>query len=219
MENRTFFEKRFIKSLVTKYWEEGYEVTEAPQPEQLPDFLSGYHPDLLLCKLGRSVVVRVKDRAALADNSWSDMAKAVRAEPGWNFELAIFETGKQIDAPEEAIPFGRETISHVVAEAEQLLSNGLAEAALLRIWSAAEAAVRSLTEEEGWLTDRPIATSILSMAVQIGGISIDEHKLMLYALPLRNAIAHGLTPPVFDDALVDALIGLAKRLLELLPLD
>ena len=40
MENRTFFEKRFIKSLVTKYWEEGYEVTEAPQPEQLPDFLS-----------------------------------------------------------------------------------------------------------------------------------------------------------------------------------
>ena len=214
MENRTLFEKRFIKSLVTKYWEEGYEVIEDPQPEQLPDFLSGHHPDLLLCKPGRSVVVRVKDRAALVDKSWSTMANAIRAEPGWNFELALFDSGKQIDAPEEAIPFGRETISRVVAEAEQLLGNGLAEAALLRIWSATEAAVRSLTEEEGWLTDRPIATSILSMAVQIGALYGDDYKLMLYALPLRNAIAHGLTPPGFDDALVDALIGLAKRMLE-----
>jgi hypothetical protein len=147
------------------------------------------------------------------------MVKAVRAEPGWNFELALFDTGKQIDAPEEAIPFGRETISRVVAEAEKLLGNGFAEAALLRIWSAAEAAVRSLTEDEGWLTDRPIATTILSMAVQIGALYGDDYKLMLHALPLRNAIAHGLTPPSFDDALVDALIGLAKRMLEELPLD
>lgn len=57
------------------------------------------------------------------------------------------------------------------------------------------------------------------MAVQIGALYGDDYKLMLYALPLRNAIAHGLTPPSFDDALVDALIGLSKRMLEELPPD
>ena len=219
METRPILERRLILSLVSKYSSEGYDVIEAPSQEQLPDFLAGYHPDLLLSKAGKLVVVEVKSRASLAkEPQINKMAWAVRAEPGWEFELAVVNTGEQIDAPEDARPFATEDIWRVVAEAESLLTDGFAEAALLRAWSGVEAIVRLLTEEEDWLTDRPTSENILGQAVHVGAISRTDYWFLHHALRHRNAYAHGLATPDFDASLVDALIGMTKRLLRSAPL-
>ena len=95
MDTRTALDRRLILFLAEKYDEEGYEVIVESSPERLPEFLSGYKPDLVLHKKWRPVIVEVKTREALAENPQVDeTARLVREQPGWDFELAVVETGK-----------------------------------------------------------------------------------------------------------------------------
>ena len=43
-------ERQRTRAIAGEYRSKGYEVIEEPTQEQLPDFLSGYHPDLLVRK-------------------------------------------------------------------------------------------------------------------------------------------------------------------------
>ena len=218
METRTLIEQRLIKFLVTRYSDEGFKVIEEPSPEQLPDFLAGCRPDLLLQKPGRSVAVKVTTRASLdQEPGIYQMARLVREKPGWDFEIAVVNSREQFEASEDALPLTKEDTWEVIAESERLLLAGFPEAALMRAWGAAEAIVRLLVEEAGWLTDRPTSRSILTDGVHYGEISHDDYVFLHHALRQCNAIAHGMTPPSFDDGLVDALIGTTKRLLEMPP--
>lgn len=48
MEAITSLERQHARAIAEEYRSRGYEVIEEPSPEQLPDFLSGYRPDLLI---------------------------------------------------------------------------------------------------------------------------------------------------------------------------
>jgi REase_AHJR-like protein len=50
MEAVTSPERQRARALAEEYRSRGYEVIDEPSPAQLPDFLSGYHPDLLVRK-------------------------------------------------------------------------------------------------------------------------------------------------------------------------
>ena len=215
METTLALEKQHAHKVAEEYRRRGYDVIEEPSQDQLPTFLSGYHPDMLLRKADEkeAVVVEVKSRKSLAkEPQISKLAGLLRSKPGWRFELVLVDIGEQLEALEDALPFTREDIARGVAEADGLLASGFAEAALLRAWSVAEPTVRLLAERDGLTTGRSKPLHLIKQAVVYGVVSRTDYNLLFRALKHRNALAHGFVQPDFDPALAGKLIDTTKRL-------
>ena len=215
MEATISLERQRARVLAEEYRRRGYEVIETPSQEQLPDFLSGYHPDLLIRKGEEAIVVEVKSRASLAQDPYiRELARLLHTKPNWNFELVVVSEGEQWRDPKGARPFAREDILGSIEAAEQLLEAGFSEAALLLAWSAVEAAVRLLTEEEHIMLDRLTPLYILKQALMNGVISRDEYRVLTKIMEYRNALIHGFKPSNFEPTHVTALTSTTKRLLQ-----
>jgi uncharacterized protein YutE (UPF0331/DUF86 family) len=214
MEAVTSPERQRARAIAEEYRSRGYEVIEEPSPAQLPDFLSGYRPDLLVRKGDEAIVVEVKSRSSLAkDAQIRDLAQLLQTKPHWNFELVVVGEGERISAPEGARPFERADILRGIEAAERLLESGFSEAALLLAWSTAEATVRLLIEEEGIVLDHLNPLYILKQAVMNGVIARDDYNFLTNVIKYRNALVHGFKTLDFDPALVSELISRTKRLL------
>ena len=215
MDDTNALERQRARAIAEEYRDRSYEVIEEPSPEQLPAFLSGYRPDLLLRKGDESILVEVKTRATLAkDPHVRELAELLQKEPGWRFELVVIPEGGKLSVPEGARPFAREDVIQSAVMAESLLDEGFSEAGLLLAWSALEAAVRILTEDERVLLDRHDPHYVVNQALADGVISRDEYNLLTNAMKYRNALVHGFTITDFDSTLVKDLIGTIKRLLQ-----
>jgi Holliday junction resolvase len=204
-----------VHELAEEYRSKGYDVVEEPAPTQLPDFLAGYHPDLLLRKGDKAVVVEVKSQSTLAKNSQiRDLARVLHAKPGWNFELVLVREEERMATPEKSRSFEKEDIVHSLETAEKLLAAESAEAALLLTWAAVEALIRLLTEQEGITLDRLSPDYLLKQALTNGIIARDDYRALLYILKFRNAVAHGFKTPDFTPAIANDLLSTARRLLQ-----
>ena len=215
MEETIALEKQRAHAIAEQYRSTGYEVIEEPSPEQLPDFLSGYQPDVLIRKGTEAIVVEVKTRSSLSkDPQVRALAQVLQGEPGWRFELVMVAEGESPSVPEGGRQFDRKDIEQRVLEAERLIGAGYSGAGLVLAWSALEAAVRVLVEEEGVLLDRLAPPYVVNQAVAIGVISRDDYNLLTNAMRYRNALVHGYKIADVDPTLVGALITTTKRLLQ-----
>jgi uncharacterized protein YutE (UPF0331/DUF86 family) len=215
METITTLVRQRTRAIAEEYRRRGYEVIEEPAQEQLPDFLSGYHPDLLIRKGDEARVVEVKSRAALTkEPQIRELARLLHTKPYWNFELVIVGEEEQLRTPEGARPFDRDDILQGIQASERLLELGFSEAALLLAWSSLEATVRLLAREEDIVLDRLDSLYILNQAVMHGVISRDEYNFLTKVMKYRNALAHGFKTVDFDRALVKELISTTQRLLQ-----
>jgi REase_AHJR-like len=216
MDAETSREKQRARAIAEEYRSRGYEVIEEPSPEQLPGFLSGYRPDLLVRRGDEAIIVEVKSRSSLAkDPRIRKLARLLQTKPHWNFELVMVGEAEGLIAPEGARPFERDDVLRGIEAAERLLESGFSEAALLLAWSTSEATVRLLTEEEGVVLDRLNPLEILKQAVSNGVISRDDYNFLTNVMRYRNALVHGFKTIDFDPALVSELINVTKRLLHL----
>jgi hypothetical protein len=146
MEAATSRERQRARAIAAEYRGKGYEVIEQPLPEELPKFLAGYCPDLLVRRGDEAIIVEVKSRSSLTkDPRIRELARLVQAELHWNFELVVVGEEEQLNAPEGAAPFERDDILRSIEVAECLLASGFSEAALPLAWSTLEATVRLLT--------------------------------------------------------------------------
>ena len=218
MEAATSRERQRARVIAEEYRGRGYEVIEQPSPEQLPKFLSGYHPAMLVQKGDEAIIVEVKSRSSLTnltkDPRIRELARLVQAEPHWNLELVVVGEEEQLSAPEGARLFERDDILRSIEAAERLVAAGFSEAALLLAWSTLEATVRLLTEEGGIVLKRRSPLYILKQAVINGVISRDEYHLLTNIIKYRNALVHGFKPIAFDPTVVDELISTTNRLLQ-----
>jgi hypothetical protein len=215
METITSLEKHRTSVIAEEYRSRGYAVIEYPSVEQLPDFLSSYHPNLLISKGNEAIVVKVKSRSSLAkDSEIRDLARLLHPKPDWNFELIIVEDETPFGNLEEAQPFKQEDILQGIETAEKILESGFNEAALMSAWSTSEATVRLLIEAEGLALDRFDPPYILMQAATNGVISREDYNFLTKVMKRRNALAHGFKTVDFDPALVRELVGMTKRLLQ-----
>ena len=163
-------ERQRARAIAGEYRSKGYVVIEEPTQNQLPDFLSGYHPDLLVRKGDEARVVVVKSRASLAQEPQiRDLARLLHTKPDWNFELVLIG-GKRADETflKVRMPSTEKIFSSGIQESERLLELEFSEAALLLTWSSAEATIRLLTAAEGIVLDRLTPVYILKQAVMYG---------------------------------------------------
>jgi hypothetical protein len=214
MEARISLEKRRARAIAEESCGRGYEVIEEPSPEQLPDFLAGYHPDLLIRRGDNAIIVEVKSRSSLAkDPQIRELARLLQTKPHWDFELVVVGEGEQFSAPEGARPFARDDILQGIEEAERLVASGFSAAALLLAWSSLEATVRLLIEAEGIVLHRLSPIYILKQAVINGVISRADYNFLANVVKYRNALVHGFKPFDLDFTLIKELISTTKRLL------
>lgn len=217
MEAIAALEKQHAHKVAEEYRRRGYDVIEEPSQNQLPTFLTGYHPDLLLRKADEdeAIVVEVKSRTSLAkEPQIGELARLLRTQPGWRLDLVVVDIGEQLEALADALPFTKEDIARGITEADRLLASGFPEAALLRGWSVAEPTVRLLAESDGLTTGRSKPLHLIKQAVVYGVVSRTDYNLLFQVLRHHKALAHGFVQPDFDPALAGELIDTTKRLLQ-----
>ncbi len=216
METINSRERQRARAIADEYCRQGYEVIEEPSTEQLPGFLSSYHPDLLVRKGDEAKIVEVKSRSSLAKAPQiRDLAKLLHNRPNWSFELVfVGEESPFGDLEEDVRPFKNEDILQGIETAEKLVDSGFAEAALMSAWSTAEAAIRLLNEAEGITLERFDPPYILMQAATNGVISREDYHFLTKVMKRRNALAHGFKTVDFDPALVRELVSTTKRLLQ-----
>ena len=126
--------------------------------------------------------------------------------------LLFTEPGERLLVSEAAIPFDREHILHCIKEAEDLLAQGYAEAAMMRAWAAVDGVIRLMTMEEGLHTDLYTSPHLLSLATSEGIISSDDYKFLRQTMLIKNTYSDGFTLADFDPKQVGHIISTAKRL-------
>ncbi len=208
-------ESKRAREIADEWRSRGYEVTIHPKRDQLPSFMKGFSPDLLMRKGDESVVVETKSRPTMErEGRPSGLAGVVRDRPGWNYWLAPVNVGEQLRAPKGVRSFTREDVLDCAAESERLLDAGFADAAFIQACAAADGAVRILLDEEGELLGRPPSEHAITLAAQEGVISMERYFFLRDVLSKRNALVHGFALPETDAESVCEVMSVAKRLLE-----
>ncbi|MCY4487702.1 MAG: hypothetical protein OXF11_11405 [Deltaproteobacteria bacterium] len=210
MEDATILESRLADVTAEEYRSKGYAVSR----DESLDFLPGFRADLVARKGDETKVIEVKCRSTLtATPEVTKLAQLLNSKPGWSFELILVGEPEGLESPDGAKSFEGENILQRIAQAERVLESGFAEAAFLLAWSACEALLRMMIEEEG-VSIKRITTSgyVLNLAVVHGVISRDDYQGLADMMKCRNAIAHGFGINKFGDEQVTVLIETTKRL-------
>jgi uncharacterized protein YutE (UPF0331/DUF86 family) len=211
-------ERERLLKLAEEYRQRGYEVSFHPNVEDLPDFLKSYRPDLIV-RLGKeSVVIVVKSRSSLNSSSTQylrNLAQAVAENAGWRFELVMTNPEDAVYFPKAEGSLQEDEIESGLQVARQLVAQHL-ESAMLYSWSLVEATLRIVAEKEELSLPRLDPLYLVKQLATEGVISKSEYQLLMNALSLRNAIAHGFKTTQITQNSVCELIEITEQLLKAL---
>ena len=211
-------ERERLLKLAEEYRAQGYEISIHPNPEDLPDFLRNYSPDMIARREDETVVIEVKSRSSLNSSSAQylpNLAQVIEQHPGWRFELVMTNPEDVTYSLKAESSLQANEIKSRLKIARQLLEQH-PESAILYSWSLVEATLRLVAEEEGLSLRRFDPLYLVKQLAIEGIISQSEYQLLMNSLSLCNAIAHGFkTTPIKQDS-VNRLIKIAEQLLKTL---
>ncbi len=213
MEDITILEKRRANEVAQNYLDQGYEVAR----EVELDFFPGYRVDMLVKKGDQTKVVEVKTRTSFARNpAMNELADILYDKADWSFVVYWLGEPEVMYSPDDARPFEREDVLGRIENAERLLELGFSEGAFLLAWSATEATVRLLIEQEGISTIKRMTNSgyTLGTAVTEGVLRREDYDYLFNAMKYRNAAIHGFNSNDISEVLVTDLIETTRHLLQ-----
>lgn len=206
--------EQWVTEIADEYRRKGYEVLTHPPDEHLPDFLIPFKPDLIAQSSLEKVAIRVQASGRVRrTDSLTELAEAVEAHPGWRLDLAI-ERPQERDKPDPDEPrIEKAVIRQRLQEGEQLLNQGLLDAALLIIWSALEAACWWAFRKEKLRLERNTPAAYVSRLYSELFVDEDEFRHLKAILELRNAIAHGVQGAEVQNSDIQKILKIARRLI------
>lgn len=206
-------ERSRLLELVTEYRQKGYEVLLSPKPEELPDFLRSYRPDMIVSRGEEKVVIEVKSRPSIASAQYlRGLAQAVEEHPGWRVELVMTNPEDALYSVKVEGSLQEHEIKSQLQVARELTVHH-PESAILFAWSLAEATLRLLANKEELDLQRPEPLRLLKQLATEGVISKAEYQSLMNAFALRNAIAHGFKTTHLTPNIVLNLIEVTEQLL------
>ena len=164
-----------------------------------------------------SVVIAVKSRSSLNSSSTPylrNLAQAVAENPGWRFELVMTNPEDAVYFPKAEGSLQEHEIEARLQVAKQLVAQQHLESAMLYSWSLVEATLRIVAEKEELSLTRLQPLFLVKQLATEGVISQSEYQLLMNALSLRNAIAHGFKTTQLTQNSVCELIEIAEQLLK-----
>lgn len=210
-------ERDRLLQLAEEYRNKGYEISFHPNPEDLPDFLKNYRPDMIVRRGDEAVIIEVKSRHSLNSSRQylQNLAQSVEQHPGWRFELVMTNPEDAAYSPKAESSLQQPEIETRLQVARQLATQH-PESAILYSWSLVEATLRLVAEHEELSLQRLDSLYLVKQLVTEGVISRPEYHLLMDALSLRNAIAHGFKATQITQGSVNELIDVAEQLLKTL---
>ena len=191
-------ERNRVERIAQDYRTRGYQVEVQPLPGDLPDFLEGFAPDLILSGKGETVVVEVKTRRELkSPSSFSALEAALQNRPGWRFELII--DGSETEAHQTLTPNQIRTLLQMAME---LQSPKFSAAALLVLWSATEGALRLLADQEHVELESLAPEYVVNKLYTLGLLAREQYQTLQRVMRLRNQAAHGFQAAVTSEDLL-----------------
>ena len=186
-------ERERLLKLAEEYRDQGYEISIHPHPEDLPEFLRNYRPDMIARREDEAVVIEVKSRSSLNSSSTQylpNLAQAIEQHSGWRFELVMTNPEDVTYSLKAESSLKEHEIKSRLKVASQLLAQHT-ESAILYSWSLVEATLRLVAEEEGLSLRRFDSLYLVKQLAIEGIIAQSEYQLLMDSLSLRNAVAHG----------------------------
>ena len=204
-----------LQSLAQRYRDEGFEVVTEPQPADLPRSLRRFQPDLIARRGSEGLVVEVERRRSAMAGAGAQierLAEAVRGLPGWRFELVLIDD--VVEGPNRAgRGWSNEDVQRALDEAEELVKAERLESALLLLFAAAEAQLRSVAAAEGVTVLSQGVSPLASALTSAGVLSRKEYAMLIDELAARNAVAHGRRPePMPDQEALLRLVDVVRQL-------
>jgi REase_AHJR-like len=205
-----------LQEIAAEYEARGYEVLVKPRPEQLPEFLAGFRPDLVAHGPNDSVVVEVKVGTQIAASErFRELAETIQRQPGWRFSLVVIDPRSDEVAPPTQQLLDRQEIVDRLGRANELLKTGVTDAAFLLMWVAVEALLRHIATCEGLPLERVPSSSLMKELFSLGILSRSELEMAQRAFSVRNALVHGFTTTQLDETSRELAQFAQKLLLEL----
>ncbi len=201
-----------LQEIAAEYAARGYEVLVEPSPEQLPAFLAGFRPDLVVRSPHESLVVEVKVGTQTAvSERFRALAETIQQHPGWRFSLVVLDPRSDEVAPPTQPLLDRKAVVHLLSQADELLQTGVTEAGFLLMWVAVEALLRHIATREGLPLERVPSSSLMKELFSLGILSRNELEVTQRAFAVRNALVHGFETTKLDE-IAGELAQLAQRL-------
>ncbi|OUL35869.1 hypothetical protein [Nostoc sp. 106C] len=208
-------EEKRLQSIAREYKKKGYQVLLHPSRSELPDFLSSFSLDMIAINDQENVVVEVKSKPTLTKSSYlTPLAKAVNNQPGWRFELVVTNPVKSAVVEGNAQILLTSEIKERIRLVRELSGKEQA-AALILAWSAIEAALRLVGQEQGLELAKKPSLLIIKELYSLGVISQEDYQILDEGLQSRNLIVHGFRETKPTPTLVNDLIGTIEKLLNI----
>ena len=215
---QTAFHQERVAAVADRYRKHGYRVVEEPEVGQLPDFLQEFKPDLLAENGAESVIVEVQAYGQVVRNPKLErLAESVERHPGWRFELIISNpsaasVSELPTADSKQSTIGVAEIEDRIGSSQHLATAGDSQAAVILLWSALEAAIRTGLERipASFINNAPVA--ILKQGIAYGLMDPEDYEVLSQLLPVRNAAAHGFAG-VVNANLLDASTRITNSIL------
>lgn len=191
-------ERHFIDALRQRYEEQGFAFTAEPDPKQLPAFFGSYVPDALAQKMGRNIVIEIKEQPTPStQRALSEIRHLFDGHADWQFR--VFYTGADPLRSDAVASVSPDLVRQSAEDVRVLSNQGNRRAAFLLGWAVLEAALRTRRDETESRARAPGA--IVQTLAMDGFIEPVVEQRLRELIPFRNRIVHGdltIEPTVAD---------------------
>ena len=203
-------ETYWLEKTAKEYRERGFDINLGTRLKFLPSFRA----DIVATKGDDKRVIEVKRRVTLQkDAALAELVRVVESEPGWQLDLVLIPEAPQLAAPDDSQPLGISGALHRLSDAQHRRRAGNLESSLLIAWSTCEAVIRTLLEHEtGGRAEVSPTSQLIDSATMHGVIPHDDGDYLKRLLPLRNAVAHGMSHADVGEATVVELFKFVRHL-------
>jgi REase_AHJR-like len=209
-------EQQRLREIAREYRARGYEVLLEPTPDQLPAFLRSFRIDMLARNAEENVIVEVRTHESLTDAPELDViAQALDAHTSWRFELVVTNPKDRATMPfKNATSLNYRDIMYRLREARQLSEQEHGEAALLLAWSAAEALLRAIADEEAIASTQTSPSQLVKSLFTYGVLDTEQYQTLQAGLHARTMVVHGYKEQQSFVRIVGQILHLADQLLQ-----
>ncbi len=215
MEHAQSVEHELLEQVAQEYAQQGYRVFREPGVSELPVFLRGFRPDLLVETQDEKIIVEIKTRGTPdARNQLRHIAEEVNKHSGWRLRVVWAQPSMEKEEPEKVLPSLQEILEKL-SSVEDLYSTGQQVASFLLLWSLLEAAIKRRLMDIDVERDIPLsASALVKDLVAYGFIDQEGYNTALELALLRNKAAHGQPTISIDRDVFDSLSKWVKDLVE-----
>jgi hypothetical protein len=205
---------RMVREAADRYIREGYPVQIMPLDADLPDFLKGYRPDLIVTTPEGCIVVNVKTRGVTRTPEEQErLKKVIEGRPGWRYQYYLDNRREEELVTAEQPVLTPEEIEARLQASRQLADSGLLDSALVVAWSSIEAVLREASRVEGLSLPNQGAGPLVTALYAEGDLERDDYLALMQILKVRHQAAHGFRTEAIDRSLLERAQEIARRLM------